>query len=292
MLELSTAGSFAASFLDCRSRHRPIFVYGNATVSGADVDRLTRVTQSILNLAGTVQTQPSVGPDGQPDGQARNADNLQLLAFVNTVGGVAKLLGSRFSTAVEPMAVKFYNPQKVDAVNEPNSKNWHWGVEWTMEAVPDGNGTKLADLKGVEIREKMKTAEKSGYFASPAFGGFVDQTDPIQADVAQQDPNTVSEVGENVAAARKKLRGDILAVAGPHKLSRTQIIQFKDSRMDAKDKTKWYNVKKSGYLIQFTFEVAANKKITLSVSREPKDVNDVKPGEMKDADKKAIPVDI
>ena len=246
-------------------------------VDSNDIARLTRVTQGIVNIYGTVQTAVSLGPDGQDDGLARNAGNLQLGAGVGALVGAA--MG--FSVAVIPKAVKFYGPVPLEALKETGRNIWAWGINWKWQAVPDNNGA-LALLENVDMLEEISPPHTSGYFTKDNKpGGLNVQTKPVRADIPHTDFNGLESPGQSVDDAREKLRSAILKANKPpdrNTESVTQTFKFNDSRVEVKHK-EWHYVIRSGFFLQLDIEVSKDQRvITLTEGRTPADVDGVKGG--------------
>jgi hypothetical protein len=242
--------------------------YGNAIVDSNDIARLTRVTQGIVNIYGTVQTAVSLGPDGQDDGQARNAGNLQLGAGVGAIVGAA--MG--FSVAVIPEAVKFYDPATLDGDQAPRRNMWLWGVEWTVEAVPDVGS--LALLSHVQIRERITVLRSTGFFGSSQ--GVFD-TIALPANKPFFDDNGITAISTSPEQARIEAREGIISAGTPAMVSSTQVFRYKNSIIDKRD-ADWHNVIKSGFFIQQDLITTLQVLVQLTVSRQPAPVGDVKAG--------------
>jgi hypothetical protein len=127
--------------------------YGNAIVDSNDISRFSRASKGILDVIGTKQTQPSLGPDGNPDGLARNAGKLRLVAIVNQVGGAATVFcNNPMSIAAVPVSTTATAGVQIEEwSNAAGTGFWAWGVKYDMELQSDGG-----DLKGVFHHEVMK----------------------------------------------------------------------------------------------------------------------------------------
>jgi hypothetical protein len=144
--------------------------YGNAALDPADVERVSVSTHAVVKVIGTVQTAPSLGPDGQPDGLGRNAGKLHLEALV----GLANLfMFEGFAGANEPISVtatsaKAYGP------TDPLPAGliaWAWGIEYGIAVKGDGT-----ELKNVRVKEEILKYDSSGQFGDPDDKPIVQKT--------------------------------------------------------------------------------------------------------------------
>jgi hypothetical protein len=146
--------------------------YGNAAVDTTDVARLSLATHAVVKVIGTVLTAPSVGPDGQPDGLAANADKLRLAVVV---GAVQLVMAHAFAAAPIPTATKF---SVFQAIQADNSNKWKWGVEEKVDFVSDGGSLRGAyyseDFKRVSVSrdlEKSTQATTNGIWQQLGLAG-------------------------------------------------------------------------------------------------------------------------
>jgi hypothetical protein len=123
--------------------------YGNAIVDPNDISRFSRVSKGIINIIGTVQTQPSLGPDGNPDGLARNADQLFLVAYVPQINVLGLVRGQKpMNVAAIPTATQYAWAANIVADNE---HKWQWGLKFSVTFSSDGG-----ELKGVYYSEDLE----------------------------------------------------------------------------------------------------------------------------------------
>lgn len=136
--------------------------YGNAVVSAADIGRANLIGRSVFHVTGTVQTAPSVDANGNPDGQAQNADQLRLqaLVLINTMF-VPYLTTPGFSVVAKPVAVKtaaskFY---RGDVVAKEDGQYYLFAIKFSDTFVSDGGA-----LDNVLISEDVVIKTRKGMF--------------------------------------------------------------------------------------------------------------------------------
>jgi hypothetical protein len=190
--------------------------YGNASADDQDVARLSRTTKTLVKIIGNAQTQPSVDENGQPDGLARNADQLQMIAIVPQVIGPAIIRQEKKEDiATVPVVVAATNVHTHDGAPRIRifAKDWwFWGGEYDLSFKADG-GT----LQSVRIAEIVMPLHVLGLFekyqtvGTNFIGPWIDPTEgPVRDYIGISDPRS------SLDSARDHLRR-LFANAERHK---------------------------------------------------------------------------
>lgn len=264
--------------------------YGNAVVDAADLNRLSRVTKGLVKIVGTLQTQPSVDANGQPDRLARNADKLHLAAIVAQFGGDAFLINQKpMSVAAIPIAVKMNKPTKLSGANvaKPNDTFYdiQWGAKYTFSFTSDsGNVADLDKAKASEIIDQdpnatgvfQGAAQKVGKFDWIVGGTWVDRNS-FGTRIKKTNAQNEAEAKEKAEAW---LTGEVKKKGNGHQAPVQHFVfqEFRTGWLLNTPVGKAKPIIESGYLLDETVGFDKLMNLAVTVVRSAKANNGCKPG--------------
>jgi hypothetical protein len=281
--------------------------WGNATVDATDLARLSRVTEGYVKIVGTVQTAPSLGADGQPDGLGQNANQLHLEAVIPQLGGDAFLVQKKGdSTEAIPVEVakSTFVPlngvyTKITVVDPTTKKSvekegYVWGVDVPTAYLSDsGNPSNIDQLEVKEYIDRPTDKQVgSGSLFQKAESGWLSPTD------AKMDRLAVGAfypLNEYTKTQLKKLCAlDIINTIGkdsPDAPGKAYATQYRAFRVKGGAEAV---IKKSGFSITADMNakvVGDSVRYSITITVAPMAVKTAQPGVLKDVKAVEIPIE-